>query len=216
MYKKNGFSLIELVISLSVISLLLGSSLILVNSIYKNNKTQQDETLLNTIRESLYGFAITHGRLPCPAENENNLQSENCNLTHGILPSVLLGVPKTDRFGNTISYYVNVAFSKPLEDDELCSFNLATGEGNDSVRKSLADILADSNNKNDKLAIEVASVIVLHNARGKNSANSNEQENSNNDTYFVSQAETQNFDDKVIWITPYQLKYKMIEAGRLP
>ena len=109
-----------------------------------------------------------------------------------------------------------MAFSKPLEDDELCSFNLATGEGNDSVRKSLADILADSNNKNDKLAIEVASVIVLHNARGKNSANSNEQENSNNDTYFVSQAETQNFDDKVIWITPYQLKYKMIEAGRLP
>ena len=79
MYKKNGFSLIELVISLSVISLLLGSSLILVNSIYKNNKTQQDEILLNTIRESLYGFAITHGRLPCPAENENNLQSENCN-----------------------------------------------------------------------------------------------------------------------------------------
>ena len=74
----------------------------------------------------------------------------------------------------------------------------------------------DLNNKNDKLAIEVASVIVLHNARGKNSANSNEQENSNNDTYFVSQAETQNFDDKVIWITPYQLKYKMIEAGRLP
>ena len=87
---------------------------------------------------------------------------------------------------------------------------------NQIVTRLMVITSMNSNNKNDKLAIEVASVIVLHNARGKNSANSNEQENSNNDTYFVSQAETQNFDDKVIWITPYQLKYKMIEAGRLP
>lgn len=216
MNKNNGFSLIELVISLCVIALLLGSSLTLVNSVYKNSKSQQDEALLTTIKESLFGFAITHGRLPCPAENENSLQTENCNLTHGILPSILLGVPKTDRFGNTISYYVNAEFSKPLEKDELCSFTLTTGEGNDSARKSLVDILADSNNKNDKLAIEVVAVIVLHNARGKNSANSNEQENSNNDGFFVNQAETQFFDDKLDWISPFQLKYKMIEAGRLP
>lgn len=64
--RHNGFTLIELAMVLFILALLLGSFLTpLATSIEQRNR-QTTMQQLEQIRQSLLGYALVHGHLPCP------------------------------------------------------------------------------------------------------------------------------------------------------
>ena len=62
----HGFSLIELAIVMFIISIILGGLLIPLSSRLEAQNRKQTRDTLVEIRESLIGYAIINGHLPCP------------------------------------------------------------------------------------------------------------------------------------------------------
>ena len=64
---KKGFTIIEMSVVLLIIALILGASVVTLNSTVK--KTQYDTTIdkMAIIEKSLLDFSLSNRRLPCPA-----------------------------------------------------------------------------------------------------------------------------------------------------
>lgn len=73
----RGFTLTEMAVVLVIIALMIGGLLIPLSA--QNNVQARRDTArdLESIREALLGFAVSHGRLPCPAQR--NLASGTAN-----------------------------------------------------------------------------------------------------------------------------------------
>ncbi|MFC4159810.1 type II secretion system protein [Chitinimonas lacunae] len=103
--KAPGFTLAELVVVLAVISLLLSGGLLLTPALADATRYRTTQQRLDTAREALIGFALIHGRLPCPATEDS--QGQEAPLGGGIclrpydglLPAATLGLNGTDREG---------------------------------------------------------------------------------------------------------------------
>ena len=68
MFHSRGFTLTEMAVALVIIALLLGGLLIPLST-QKNIEARRDTTrALDNVREALLGYAMAHGRLPCPAD----------------------------------------------------------------------------------------------------------------------------------------------------
>lgn len=65
-HKLKGFSLLELVIVLLILGLLIAGILGPLSIRFEQKQRQETQEILEDIKESLIGFAITEGRLPCP------------------------------------------------------------------------------------------------------------------------------------------------------
>jgi len=220
--KHSGFSLIELTIVLVIVALL-SSGLILGITAQRDAIANQDaQHQLDTAREALLGFAITNGRLPCPAtptlpSADANAGKENCSSQHGVLPWATLALPETDPWGQRLTYYANSNFTATIAAGATAAFTLDTA-GNASIKESLS--------AGNDLASALPAVIVSHGSRGagayQNSGSQisgavgEEAENSDADTLFIAHTPTQTFDDLVIWINPSILKSKLVAAGKLP
>lgn len=217
-----GFSLIELTIVLVIIALL-SSGLILGITAQRDAIANQDaQRQLDNAREALLGFAITNGRLPCPAvatlaTSDANAGKENCTSQHGVLPWATLGLPETDPWGQRLTYYANNNFTTAVAAGATAAFTLDT-VGNASVKESLS--------AGSDLASALPAVIVCHGSRGaggyQNSgsqisgAAGEEAENADADTLFIAHTPTETFDDLLTWINPSILKSKLVAAGKLP
>lgn len=224
----QGFSLIELAIALIVLSLV-GTGILYAMVSQRQNR---DEALareqLQLSLESIYAFAMSHGRLPCPAEatldqSHANAGLENCSLQHGVLPWVSLSVPQTDPWGQRLTYFASSKFSALPVSGARAGFSLATGIDPDNTQ--LADIF-QSTTGSSKAAIEIAAVLVSHGSNGaggfresgiKNPIGStDENENSDADLSFVDHLPAPDYDDQLRWISPHLLKAKLVSAGKLP
>lgn len=62
----RGFSLIELAIVMFIVSLILGGLLTPLSTRLEAQNRKQTNTMLAEIKESLIGYAIINGHLPCP------------------------------------------------------------------------------------------------------------------------------------------------------
>ncbi len=218
----SGFSLIELTIVLVIIALL-SSGLILGLTAQRDVIANQDaQRQLDTAREALLGFAITNGRLPCPAiatlaSSDANAGKENCASAHGVLPWATLGLPETDPWGQRLTYYAHGNFTATVAAGATASFTLDT-LGNASIKESLS--------AGADLASALPAVIVCHGRRGVGGYQNNgsqiagaageEAENADADTLFVAHTPTETFDDLLTWINPSILKAKLVAAGKLP
>ena len=149
----------------------------------------------------------------------------------GSLPWVTLGLGAADSWGNRYEYWLDANnFANILNPPFTLSTN-ADANGQIMTRSADGTVLIP-------LANNVVAVVV---SRGKNglggigadgfakvaipaTGHSDEVENSNGDNIFVSRPLTSEnnttnvgiFDDVVIWISEYELKAKMVEAGVLP
>lgn len=91
----HGFMLIEIALVILLLAVILGPVLHLLA-----NQNQKDKLLAHlqtrqTIIEAVEGFVLAHGRLPCPSQAPNGVESRQtdaCTNREGWLPSASLGV----------------------------------------------------------------------------------------------------------------------------
>lgn len=135
----RGFTLAEVAIVLVVVSLLLGGMLMPLGSQQELRNRREAAKALASITESLIGFALINGRLPCPAEptlaagtggicpGGGSALVAGCEATtgagaalacsslHGVLPWATLGLPEADAWGNRYSYRVAAHFARGID-----------------------------------------------------------------------------------------------------
>lgn len=104
----RGFTLLEMAILLFVLSLALGGLLPTLATQAEQRNRQQAYNELLRVREALFGYAIVHRRLPCPATSassgiESPSGGGDCTQTVGFLPAVTLGLLNGDTIGNVAS-----------------------------------------------------------------------------------------------------------------
>lgn len=114
----KGFTLVELAIVLGLITLLLGSILVPLQSQVESRKLVDTQKMLDNAREMLIGYAAANGRFPCPATSTSNgLESfasggstanGNCStFLDGYLPAATLGFTPIDSSGYALDAYNN-------------------------------------------------------------------------------------------------------------
>lgn len=140
--RMHGFTLTEMAVVLVIIALMT-IGLITPLSTQRSIETRRETgKSLDTIREALLGFVITHGRLPCPAASDiasNNVNAgveafnvSGCTCTgpnsgiasvggavcsanstvSGVVPWATLGLQETDAWGNRYTYLVTAAYAR--------------------------------------------------------------------------------------------------------
>jgi len=232
MRRMRGFTLVELAVALAVIGLLLGMLIVPLNSQVDQQRINDTRKQLNLVTEAILGFAVTNGRLPCPAlattastvstAGTENRTAPNCNavvggVARGVVPWAVLGLPELDSWGRRFTYVVTASFADDLTGGLQASFTV-TDVGNIDVTSGGGTpvIIADN----------MVAVIVSH---GKNEfgayrtdgtqvtgAAGDELENADADAMFVAKIPEPTFDDLVVWVSPNVLKSRMVAANRLP
>jgi type II secretory pathway pseudopilin PulG len=105
--RARGFTILEQAVSLSVISLVLGSILVPLQTQLENRKAEETRRTLDVAHEMLLGFAAVYGYFPCPADDASNglealganHATGSCRVYNGYLPAALLGFTPTDSQG---------------------------------------------------------------------------------------------------------------------
>jgi prepilin-type N-terminal cleavage/methylation domain-containing protein len=235
-----GFSLVELTVVLVIVALLSSGLLLGLSAQRDVTSNQEAQRQLDNIKDALLAFAITNGRLPCPAiptlantissagqEDKNAINV--CNLEHGVLPWTSLGLPETDPWGQRFTYFASAKFTKPIVAPALASFTLATGVPTDPAtpddNSGTANVKATAASGSN-IASDLAAVVVSHGPLGAGAyttdgsklavAAGDEDENANATLTFVSRTQSGDFNDQLIWISPNQLKSRLVAVGKLP
>ncbi len=137
--KAPGFTLAELAIVLAIVSLLIGGMLMPLGTQQEIRNRQETARALVAIQESLIGFALVKGRLPCPAApaiaagtggvcpadgsasvagceaTTGSGPSLACSNPEGVLPWATLGLPEGDAWGNRYTYRVSALFARGID-----------------------------------------------------------------------------------------------------
>lgn len=225
---ERGFSLVEMAIVLAIISLLLAGLLPMISSQIEQQHRNDTRRQLDEIRAALVGFAASQAqpRLPCPADptkatGTTGAGIEVCTLTPsggvitGALPWVTLGTNETDAWGRRFTY----AVPQSAVGSFTGGFTLTT--------TSPINVL-NASTGGTAIATGAAAVIVSHGVNGAGaylpsggaplptSTDTDEQDNTNGGTTFVSHDTTPTYDDIVVWVSPNTLFNRMVTAGKLP
>ena len=111
--QRNGFTLVEMAIVLSIIALVLGAGLTLFSAQQDQRRIEDTNHRLAAAQEALIGFAIANGRLPCPASaTSNGVESPPgggicTNPYNGYLPAATLGFTPINGNGYAIDSWNN-------------------------------------------------------------------------------------------------------------
>lgn len=204
----QGFTLIEIAVVLAIVALLLGGLLPVMSSQIEQQRRNETRKYMSEVRDALLGYAITNKRLPCPDSNGDGTAELACTTAAsqvGTLPYKDLGVTDKDAYGAVLVYAVTKEFA-----DSATPFTLSS-VGTLAVCPSAATCPATY------LANNAAAVIVSRGANWATASSTDETENTNGDTRFVSRDLVQNgFDDLVVWLSPNILFNRMVTAGKLP
>ena len=244
--QQKGFTLVEMAMVLLIVALLLGGMLVPLSAQMEQRNISDTQKALSEIKETIIGYALANGQLPCPAvptiptgqAGAGIAQTPPCTLTNstGVLPWATLGVSETDAWGNRYTYRVSSDFADGLgvtfgydQYSNPCSPSPAPVNATFALCSvGTLNVLSAASGGNT-IAGYVPAVIISH---GKNGAgaytpqgtplpvgsNADEQENSDgsSDTTYVTHAPTPTFDDLVVWISPNILMNRMVAAGKLP
>lgn len=209
--KHLGFSLVEMVVVLMILALLIGTFVGPLSAQIDQTKNTEARRDLAEIKESLLGYAVINGFLPCPDTNNDGLTDActNTNVTAtsgGNLPWATLGLKSTDPWGHAYQYRVNNGYTT--------TFNLNTsGSGSGVIRicTTNACTVTESNN--------VPLVVFSYGKNGgiQPPVDIDEQENADGDKDFVDHDFVEGgFDDMLMWISTNVLMNRMVTVGKLP
>ncbi len=208
--------MIEMAMVLVVFSLLMGGMLMPMAAQYQHKRETEALRKLSAITETLYGFALSNGRLPCPDTDddgqEDRFSNKTCKKAAGTLPWVTLAVDSMDVWGRPWIYRVTKTYADAADGtgcgNEVAGVSFALcSKGDIQVKDSAGKLLAD----------KLPAIVV---SQGKNQLNSSlEKENRDGDKDFVkdvfSDVQGREFDDLVGWVTPSTLHNRMVVAGLL-
>ncbi len=236
--QSSGFTLIELAISMFIITLIATVLIGPITAQVTQAKISQAKADLDQINESLIGFALAQGkpRLPCPDTNgdgtDDGCASTNANeTTGGNIPWATLGVPATDPWGQRYRYRVNNAYTNVAAGFTLST--TPTGPACDPaaiVATGFLKVCATATCLTPPLPLPVLSTVLANGvpaiiySLGPNGAiastSPDEIENTNGDCLFISRTYSSGsgseFDDLVVWVSPSVLLSRMVTAQKLP
>jgi prepilin-type N-terminal cleavage/methylation domain-containing protein len=190
---QKGFSLIEVVVVLFVISLLMTHILSLISAQKQWQQIQDTKTTLIEIEDALLGFAAIHGHLPYPASNpETGIQDKKLNGKEAYLAWADLGVNSYDKWGNYFRYRVETEYSKmPLDFKKIFGI-IGSGSGL-RVRDKQGNYLTVKSG-DSRVAAIIFSV-------GSNGIADDDNSNVLKKTYVYDQYQKKYFDDILIYIS---------------
>jgi prepilin-type N-terminal cleavage/methylation domain-containing protein len=232
-FRQRGFTLTEMAVVLVIVALLIGGMMVPMSAQQEARLNAETQTSLKTVQDSLLGFVVANGRLPCPANPTLATGVEDCTRQWGALPWGLLGITPTDAWGRLYTYRVTDSFKDALPGGNAtltppvsCT---ATPTQSSFALCSDGDItITDGAATPNTVAGKVPAIIVSHGANGRgaylpggnatplSAGTGNELENSNSDATFVNKVPDPNFDDIVVWLPTSILANRMISAGKLP
>jgi len=229
----SGFTLVELAVTLVIVTLVLGSFLVPLVAQVERRQISDTQKALEEIKEALVGYAIANGNLPCPDINNDGIEdfqpgTGKCisilgGIAGGNLPWVTLGIANADAWGNRFRYVMNALYAQRAP---AALFTIGT-PGND-VRVCTTAACAAT------LSTTAVAAVISHGKNGYGAMNSmtnllnpapvgvDELENTNADANVVSRVQTAvgtpagEFDDIVTWLSRYTLFNRMVAAGKLP
>lgn len=117
---KNGFTLVEMAVVLVIVALMLGGLLVPISAQIEQRNMAETRKSLEIARDALLGYAMAHGRLPCPATAGSNGEEAFdavapgnaangicATFFNGLLPAATLGITPTDNSGFAIDGWGN-------------------------------------------------------------------------------------------------------------
>ena len=239
--RKNqcGFTLVEIAIAIFIITILLGSILVLLTTQIEQRQVSETQKMLEDIKEALIGHAVARGYLPCPDRTSGGAGGANDTANDGVedfnagtgvcfsttatgnVPWVTLGLGASDPWGNRFRFRVHSDFARRSPGTP---FSLSTA-ANLAVRVSaLGTNLTDS----------AVAIVISHGRNGLGAigaqtsvlnptpSSMDETANYSNTNNYVSHVQTAvgstagEFDDVVTWLGRYSLYNRMVSAGKLP
>ncbi len=215
---QSGFSLVELSIVLVVVGILLGGILNGTATLIQSARLREADKDLELIRESLIGFVVANGRLPCADTDQDGTENGPAGCQEdGFLPFAQLGVSRSDPWGGDYLYHVNPDYAGPNIAGTECSFVLTTPDLDIDIGGR------DEDGNLQTVATGMAVIVVSEGEnRGTGAVADDEEENTDGDDNFIQNEYRYStdpgewFDDRIMWISPLILKAKMLESGRLP
>lgn len=130
-HHQAGFTLVEIAMVLLIVALLLGGLVPTLSGQIEQRRVSETSKQLDEIQQALIGYAVTYGRLPCPASSTSNgvenffsasddASTGKCsNFYDGYVPAATLGITSSvdsqgnkgfavDSWGNRIRYAVTL------------------------------------------------------------------------------------------------------------
>lgn len=216
----QGFSLLEMTIVLLILGLLMSGIMMPLRAQTEYHKQQKTIKELSEIKDALIGFAIIHGRLPCPsyitdpAHIDFGVEAVSCSSavsSDGYLPWKTLGVNETDAWGTrqgNASGSMLGYWRYRVDNNFVHSIQLNTAFSNNlSIRNNSGTAITTTIER--PVAIIYSTGANLH-ADGENA----DYEASGG--VYQSDVQSTQFDDVLVWITRPILMYRMVSAGKLP
>lgn len=241
----QGFTLIEIAVSLFIITLVLGALLTPLAIQTEERQARETERVMTEMLEALIGYALTQTspRLPCPDRTSGGDGSTNntandgiedyvaggaCQVEDGNIPWATLGVSSTDLWGNRYRYLASTAFTTRASPTlsltstgtiKICAAapSSATCGGTTYVADNVPAVIL-SHGKNGNGAMNASSNTQISTA----GASTHEIENAGGTYPYSVVSRTRSdvtgaaFDDIVVWLSPNVLFSRLVAANKLP
>lgn len=218
--RDQGFTLAEMAIVLLILGLLASSLLPPLSARMNERGRQTTAARLQDIEHALIGFAILHGRLPCPSTEADPAsahygleQTPPCNHAQpGFLPWRTLGLTAVDAWGQPRS---NVSDSwdghwRYRPDPGLSDSTITAA----SATQSNIQIRDHAGNAITTLSASRAAAVVFSMGANRQPDGLNATHSPNVPTFQAGET-TPVFDDQVLWIGLPLLISRLAQAGRL-
>ncbi|MBF0134625.1 MAG: prepilin-type N-terminal cleavage/methylation domain-containing protein [Magnetococcus sp. DMHC-1] len=244
-----GFTLIEMAIVMVIAGLMLGGAINAIHAQSLKRRAEKTHDQLVEIKESIFGFALANGRLPCPDTDFDGLENQTAGVTcvanasglfRGFIPWRTLGVAPVDPWSHLFTYQVTGVYADDISQNSYNGCNAptnATSETSSSFALTCpagvtdGDItIRDSRDSANPvigrvIATGIPAVFMSHGANsfGAFTLNGNQistagaqtlEEQTNFDA--TSSTFSRGGDDVVMWISPLVLKFRTVQARRLP
>lgn len=217
----SGFTLVEMAVVLVIVGLMLGGLMIPLSAQLDQQRFYETRKNLDEIKEALMGFAVIHGRFPCPATQSDpavaGYGEEDANCTapaaEGYLPWKTLGLREIDSWGT-----VRTANGDPW--DGYWRYRVHPNFSNSAAPFAISTIFGATtlivrNSAGNNLTTNAESPLAIVYSTGKN-LNPEGLNAGAFDNIYQSDVPTQNFDDITIWISRPVVINRMVTAGQLP
>lgn len=163
----SGFSLIEIAVVLLILSVLISIVAIPISSQVEARRVEDTRKQVELAKEALMGFAVSQGKLPCPATAISNgmasycasptgactatttMQAHGrCSDSNGFLPAVTLGISPIDAQGYAVDAWQDGSISRRVR-YAVSKFESPAGifplTASDGIRTATMDTVATAN-----------------------------------------------------------------------